>query len=96
MLRYSNYNAHKVLTRFTACPSNVNTCIMHSIILHSTVDPCSTSNLSKRDKKNETYTSLTSYKCLLQNTLFSEVNLSPHNLHSVRFCMCDDKTIQLR
>lgn len=94
MLRYSNYNAHKVLTRFTACPSNVNTCIMHSIILHSTVDPCSTSNLSKRD--NETYTSITSYKCLLQNTLFSEVNLSPHNLHSVRFCMCDDITIQLR
>lgn len=53
MLRYSNYNAHKVLTRFTACPSNVNTCIMHSIILHSIVDPCSTSNLSKSD--NETY-----------------------------------------
>lgn len=92
MLRYSNYNAHKVLTRFTACPSNVNTCIMHSIILHSTVDPCSTSNLSKRD--NETYTSLTSYKCLLQNTLFSEV--TTQFTYSVRFCMCDDITIQLR
>lgn len=51
MLRYSNYNAHKVLTRFTACPSNVNTCIMHNIILHSTVDHCSTSNLSKSDNK---------------------------------------------
>lgn len=94
MLRYSNYNAHKVLTRFTACPSNVNTCIMHSIILHSTVDPCSTSNLSKSD--NETYRAKLPINVYYKTLFFSEVNLSPHNLHSVWFCMCDDITKQRR
>lgn len=91
MLRYSNYNAHKVLTRFTACPSNVNTCIMHSIILHSIVDPCSTSNLSKSD--NETYRAKRPVNVYYKTLFFLK---SPHNLHSVRFCMCDDITIPRR
>lgn len=85
MLRYSNYNAHKVLTRFTACPSNVNTCIMHSIILHSTVDPCSTSNLSKRD--NETYTSLILIN-VYYKTLFFLKSICHHTIYTVYGFAC--------